>query len=95
MDTEIRYIADEETGAVTAPRPLELPEKFALEAWMPSREKFTERQTIEISAYNRNVLRISQAYGPLLIAMLSNSGALEPEQDPEQALRNVLKAAGF
>ena len=62
--------------------------------WLPSKEKLTIDKVMETVAYWRNVERAAESFGPVLIAMLSASGALEPEQDPEQALRNVLKAAG-
>jgi hypothetical protein len=93
MDTEIQFIADDETGEVTSPRELELPERYALEAWMPP--DGSKMNILQQAAYWRNVYRIAESYGPNLIAMLAQAGALEPEQDPEQALRNVLKAAGF
>ena len=89
----IKYITDAESGAVTSPRELELPERYALEAWLPS--DGTKMNLLEAAAYLRNIYRCAESYGPLLIAMLSQAGALEPEQDPEQALRNVLKLAGF
>jgi hypothetical protein len=95
MDTEIKYIADDETGAVSAPRKLTLPERYALEAWLPPKTPFDEKHIMEACAYWRNVYRIAGALGPHLIAMLSEAGALEAEQDPEQAMRNVLKLAGF
>jgi hypothetical protein len=96
MDTEIKFIADEETGEVGAPRPIEPMERMMLMDWLPPKwVKDSEKSILDVSAYWRNVYRISEAYGPRLIAMMAAAGAIMPEQDPEQALRSVLKAAGF
>lgn len=95
MDTEIKYINADQGEEITAPRTLTELERGALKDWLPPTCKFDEKHIMEASAYWRNVYRISSAYGPHLISMLAQSGAIEAEQDPEQALRNVLKMAGF
>lgn len=95
MPEEIKYICNDDTDEVSGPRKLTLPEQYALGAWLPPESDFNRENSLEAMAYWRNVSRISSAFGPHLIAILSEAGALEPEQDPEQALRNVLKAAGY
>lgn len=95
MDTEVKYINAEQGAEIPAPRTLTELERGALKDWLPPTCRFEENQIMEASAYWRNVYRISSAYGPHLISILAQAGAIEAEQDPEQALRNVLKLAGF
>lgn len=77
----------------TAPR-LEPMEQVTLCEWLPADEQNIEN-ILERQAYWRNVERAAKSYGPNLIAMLMDAGALQPEQDPIEALKDLLRIAGF
>jgi hypothetical protein len=64
-----------------------------LKQWLPP--EFETMNAIELAAYERNVLRIAQSYGSALIALMVEAGALEPEQDPLEALRKLLRGGGY
>lgn len=72
---------------------LEMMEQQALCEWLPPTEELQGQ--MEEYAHWRNIQRAAASYGPHLIAMLMDSGALEPEQDPREALKDLLRNAGF
>lgn len=94
MPTKIVVITKTK-GYVVAPEKPDIFEREALKEWMPPTAPFESHQMLEMAAWWRNVMKISEAYGPRLIAILSDAGALEPEQDPVQAIKILLKAAGY
>ena len=61
----------------------------ALAKWLPVAEE-PGRNLITDAAYWRNVQRAASAYGPKMVALLINAGAIEPEQDPMEALAGLL-----
>lgn len=50
--------------------------------------------SLELAGALRNVDRWAQRLGPHLIAELVMAGLLSPEQDPREALRDLIKKAG-
>lgn len=75
-----------------APR-LEAGEQSSLCDWLPADTDLA--CIMEQYGYWRNVYRAAESYGPSMIAMLMDSGALEAEQDPLEALKKLLKTSGF
>jgi hypothetical protein len=81
-------------GSVRGPEKLDIGQLAALLTWLPSDEMGLDSD-IERYAHQRNVYRAAEAFGPSIISMLMDSGALEPEQDPLEVIRKLLKGAGF
>lgn len=81
-------------GTVKSAPKLEAMEQVSLCEWLPADEQDIQNE-MERYGHWRNVHRAAESYGPNMIAMLIDSGALEPEQDPLEALKNLLRGAGF
>lgn len=82
-------------GSVRGPERLDIVQLASLLSWLPTEDDKGLDGDIERFAHQRNVYRAAEAFGPAIIAMLMDSGALEPEQDPLEAVRKLLKQAGF
>ena len=81
-------------GDVPRPPALEAEEREALKEWLPPDQPL-DMNILESTAYWRNVYRAAEPYGPRLIAMMIEAAALAPEEDPVEALRDLLKGAGY
>jgi len=81
-------------GSVKGPPKLDIGELAALLEWLPADEKGLDGD-IERFAHQRNVYRAAESYGPSMVSMLMDSGALQPEQDPLEVLQQLLKDTGF
>lgn len=81
-------------GSVKGPPKLDEVQIAALLEWLPADKKGLNSD-IERYAHHRNVYRAAEAYGPSLISLLIDSGALAPEQDPLEVLQVLLKETGF
>ena len=81
-------------GSVRGPAKLDIVQIAALLEWLPADEKGLDGD-IERFAHQRNVYRAAESFGPSIVSMLMESGALSPEQDPLEVLRTLLKETGF
>ena len=81
-------------GSVRGPAKLDIVQLTSLLEWLPANEKGLDGD-IERYAHQRNVYRAAEAFGPSMVSMLMDSGAMEPEQDPLEVLRKLLKQSGF
>ena len=82
------------TGEVLPPMALEPGERESLREWLPPDQPL-DMNILESTAYWRNVYRAAEPYGPRLIAMMIESAALAPEEDPIEAMRDLLRVAGY
>lgn len=81
-------------GSVKGPPKLDEVQTAALLGWLPADKKGLNSD-MERYGHYRNVYRAAEAYGPSLISLLMDSGALAPEQDPLDVLQVLLKETGF
>lgn len=81
-------------GSVQGPPKLDTVQQTSLQEWLPADENELNND-MERFAHWRNVYRAAEAYGPSMISLLMDLGAMSPEQDPLEALRKVLKESGF
>lgn len=81
-------------GSVKGPAKLDIVQIAALLEWLPADEKGLDSE-IERYAHQRNVYRAAESFGPSMVSLLMESGALEAEDDPVECLRQLLKEAGF
>ena len=82
------------TGEVPRSRALEPRECESLREWLPP-DNILDMNTLETEAYWRNIHRAAEPYGPRLIAMMIESAALAPEEDPIEAMQDLLRGAGY
>jgi hypothetical protein len=80
-------------GDVPRPLALEEEEREALKEWLPTDGR--DMNILESTAYWRNVYRAAEPYGPRLIALMIEAAVLEPEQDPLEAMVDLIKRARY
>lgn len=81
-------------GGVRGPAKLDMVQLSALLEWLPADERGLDSD-LERYAHQRNVHRAAEAFGPSIVSLLMESGALEAENDPVECVRQLLKGAGF
>ena len=82
-------------GSVKGPPKLDAVQQAALIEWLPANDPQGLEGDMERFAHWRNVYRAAESYGPSMVSLMMDLGAMSPEQDPVEALRKLLKESGF